>query len=119
MIYEKEKLLLETKNDCSGQMWFWIGSLVGRMAQDGEVPGMPTPTYGRIMNLAQVGQEFVRNVRCCVKIRVPFIYMHMLAALVMANNLMYSFNLGLTVGSSLVRAPGETLPSGDYERMVV
>ena len=30
----------------------WVTSLLTRMAADGEIPAMPTPTYGKIMSLA-------------------------------------------------------------------
>jgi len=34
-------------------LWTWVASLIGRMAQNGEIPPMPSPTYGRILNIVQ------------------------------------------------------------------
>merc|ERR1719272_1158450 len=48
-----ETEVLQLVDDPASLVWIWVASLVGRMAQDGEIPGMPTPTYGRIMNLVQ------------------------------------------------------------------
>jgi hypothetical protein len=45
-----ELKMLMTVSDPAGVMWNWISSLVARMAEDGEIPGMATPTYRRIMN---------------------------------------------------------------------
>ena len=38
--------------DPSQTLWVWVTSLLTRMAADGEIPAMPTPTYGKIMSLA-------------------------------------------------------------------
>ena len=34
-----------------------VTSLLTRMASDGEIPAMPTPTYGKIMSLADQASD--------------------------------------------------------------
>merc|ERR1719421_2235518 len=79
-------------------MWSWITPLVARMAEDGEIPAMATPTYGRIMNLAQDAHDGIRHVRTNISIRAPFVYVHMLASLVHINNIMNALCFGLVLG---------------------
>merc|ERR1712137_693383 len=59
-IHDKEKVAVEHLGDKPGQMWTWVDSLIGRMAMDGDIPPMASPTYGRIMNLAQSAQHGLR-----------------------------------------------------------
>merc|ERR1719214_520373 len=83
----EETAQLRPLSDHAGLLWIWIGSLIGRMAQDGEIPPMASPTYGRIMNLAQEAHNGIRNVKASVCVQTPFVYVHMLASLVHINNL--------------------------------
>lgn len=99
-VTEKEQDILEPINDCAGQLWIWVASLIGHMAQTGEVPGMPSPTYGRILDLCQSAQDGVRIVRTAIVVKLPFIYMHTLATLIHVNNIIFAISLGLTVGSA-------------------
>lgn len=96
-----ETEILRTVKDPAGAMWTWISSLLGRMAQDGEIPGMPTPTYGRIMNLAQGAHSGIRHVRSAISVRTPFIYVQLLASLVLINNVMNAINLGIVLGIAI------------------
>lgn len=93
----------ECELSVSTSLWMWVGSLVGRMAQDGEIPPMQSPTYGRIMNIAQDAHSGIRKVRAAVSVQVPFVYAHTLAILVHINNFFsavsFGITLGLTVGS--------------------
>jgi len=100
-ITEVEHEALSGVQDVPGQIWVWVGSLIGRMAVDGEVPPMASPTYGRIMNLCQVAQTSIRQVRTAMSVRTPFIYVHTLATLVHVTNLLFAVSLGLVIGSSL------------------
>lgn len=106
-----ELKLLMTVSDPAGVMWNWISSLVARMAEDGEIPGMATPTYGRIMNLCQDAHDGIRHVRSSISVRAPFVYVHMLASLVHINNLLNAFSLGLVFG---VAASGHLMHSGHH-----
>lgn len=90
--------ILKRVKDPAGAMWTWISSLLGRMAQDGEIPGMPTPTYGRIMNIAQDAHNGIRHVRSAISVRTPYVYVQMLASLVLMNNIMNAINLGIVLG---------------------
>merc|ERR1740117_2665868 len=78
----------------------WVTSLVGRMAQDGSIPPMPSPTYGRIMGLAQSAHGGIRQVRSCTNVQAPYIYVHMLAVVVHINNLLNAISFGLILGTS-------------------
>jgi len=94
----EERKILEPIGDKAGQMWIWVGSLVGRMAMDGDVPPMASPTYGRIMGLAQSAQEGLRQVRTSIIVQMPFVYVHTLACLVHLNCILLVITLGLAVG---------------------
>jgi hypothetical protein len=97
---ETEQDLLEGTRDICGQMWLWVGSLIGRMSQDGDLPPMQTPTYGRVLNICQTAQESLRQVRYARCVKVPFIYVHTLATLVHITNGLFAVSLGLVVGAS-------------------
>lgn len=99
-VTEKEQAILEGVQDCAGQMWLWVGTLVGHMAKSGEVPGMATPTYGRILSLCQDAQEGVRQVRTSIFVKLPFVYVHTLATLVHVTNILFAISLGCTLGSA-------------------
>jgi len=100
-VTESEHEMLRGVEDVPGQIWVWIGSLIGRMAVDGEVPPMASPTYGRIMNLCQLAQNSIRQVRTAMSVRTPFIYVHTLATLVHVTNVLFAVSLGLVIGSSM------------------
>eukprot|EP00434_Breviolum_minutum_P028477 symbB.v1.2.025193.t1/scaffold2433.1/size79213/7 len=51
-IYPHEKEILANVEDPSQTLWVWVTSLLTRMSSDGEIPPMPTPTYGKILGLA-------------------------------------------------------------------
>jgi predicted membrane chloride channel (bestrophin family) len=89
---------LKTTRDPPGIMFMWIAALIGNLAQDGWIPGMPTPTYGRIMNLCQDGHAGIRQVRANISIQAPLTYSHMLSTLVHFNNLLNASTLGVVIG---------------------
>lgn len=91
-----EEVFIE-HNRVSSQVWIWVASLIGRMAQDGDIPGMATPTYGRIMSLAQDAQEGIRQVRVSMTVQLPFIYVHTLAFLVHMNNICAAIDFGAVI----------------------
>jgi len=97
----EEKAIIEHLQDKPGQMWMWVGSLIGRMALDGDVPAMATPTYGRIMNLAQEAQHGLRQVRTSIIVQMPFVYVHTLAVLVHVNSILLAVNMGLAAGVTI------------------
>merc|ERR1712048_1510300 len=66
-------------DDHAAIIWIWVGLLLGRMAEDGEIPGMASPTYGRLMEEAQSAQAGIRRVRVSVVVQTPFVYVHTLA----------------------------------------
>lgn len=101
MITAEEAVLLKEAEDPAGMMWYWVASLVGRLAQDGVIPPMASPTYGRIMNLAQTAHGGIRHVKQNVTVQAPFIYVHMLSALVHVNNLICAISFGISFGTTV------------------
>lgn len=100
---EKNRLdecVKKCKVEKSGCMWLWVSSLIGRMAEDGEIPAMATPTYGRIMQLANDAQTGLRAIQTAVVVQMPFIYLHLLSVLVHVTCILQSINLGLAIGVS-------------------
>lgn len=95
-----QKLYME-KSQVSSLLWIWVANFLGRMAQDGDIPPMASPTYGRIMTLAQDAQEGIRQVRVSMTVQMPFIYVHTLAFLVHGSNIFSAFDLGLNVAVNL------------------
>lgn len=98
---EQEKEIMGKSGDKAGLLWVWVASYIGRLAKDGDIPPMLSPTYGRIMTLTQNAQDGIRTVKTSVGVQIPFIYTHMLATLVQLNNLLCAITFGLTMGSSL------------------
>lgn len=95
----EERAVLESiTGQRPAMMWMWIGSFIGRMAQDGDVPPMQSPTYGRIVNLAQDAQHGMRQVRSAIQVQMPFVYIHTLSTIVQVNNLLAAVSYGLTLG---------------------
>jgi len=75
-------------------------------AQNGEIPPMPSPTYGRILNIVQQAYGSIRDVRALHLIKAPFIYVHTLAILVHVNNILNAIGFGLVLGLALVEVVG-------------
>lgn len=100
-VSEKEKELLKGTQDTPGQLWTWIGSLIGRLALDGDVPPMASPTYGRLINLCQIAQDDIRIIRAAMFVKTPFLYVHTLASLVHVTNFLFAVALGFVLGTSL------------------
>merc|ERR1719482_1743573 len=106
LLTPQEVSVLRLTRDPPGMMWMWVAALIGRLAQDGWIPGMPTPTYGRIMNLCQSAHGGIRQVRAAISVQAPLTYTHMLATLVHINNLLNAVTFGivsgLAIGTSLM-----------------
>jgi len=98
MLEANEIEALKITRDPPGMMWMWVAALIGRLAQDGWIPPMPTPTYGRVMNLCQSAHAGIRQVRGNISMQAPLTYCHMLATLVHINNLLNAFTLGVVSG---------------------
>merc|ERR1719412_3417861 len=98
LIEDHEKPMLCRQKESYALLWTWVASLVGRMSQDGEIPPMASPTYGRILNIVQRAYGSIRDVRALHLIKVPFIYIHTLAVLVHVNNILNAIAFGLVCG---------------------
>jgi predicted membrane chloride channel (bestrophin family) len=101
LLTDSEITFLRTMRDPPGIMFMWIAALIGNLAQEGWIPAMPTPTYGRIMNLCQDGHAGIRGVRESISVQAPLNYTHMLATLVHLNNLLNAITLGIVAGLSI------------------
>jgi len=102
---EKERLMQHIKP--FALLWTWVASLIGRMAQNGEIPPMASPTYGRILDIVQKAYGSIRDVRQLQLVKAPFIYVHTLAVLVHVNNLLNAMAFGLVLGLTLLEFFGE------------
>jgi len=100
-VNKEEKAILMKTDDPAAIVWLWIASLVGRMAQDGDIPPMQSPIYARIMMLIQSATKGIREVRCSITVQVPYVYVQMLATLLHINNLLNAISFGLTSGVAL------------------
>jgi len=93
--------MLKTCEDPADMIWIWVASLNGRMSQDGWIPPMASPTYGRIMNLVQAAHSGIRTVKLAIIVQAPFNYVHMLATLVHVNNIFNAISFGIVTGSTI------------------
>jgi len=101
MLSKHEVEVLKMTRDPPGMMWMWVAALIGRLAQDGWVPPMPTPTYGRVMNLCQAAHAGIREVRAAISLQAPLTYTHMLSTLVHINNFLNALTFGLVSGLAI------------------
>merc|ERR1740121_2062267 len=92
---------LKTCEDPADMVWIWVASLVCRISQDGWIPPMASPTYGRIMNLVQAAHGGIRTVKLAIIVQAPFLYVHMLATLVHVNNIFNALSFGIVLGSTI------------------
>jgi len=99
-ITRKEMECLDKMTVPCQSLWVWITSLISRMSQDGEIPPMPTPTYGRVMMIAEKAVDGTRTVLASVAVQPPWVYVQMLAMLVTVNNLLTMACFGVTLGIS-------------------
>jgi len=91
---------LQGCGDPAGSVLMWAASVIGRLAQDGLIPPMASPTYGRIMNLLEGAHGGLRQIRATIDVQAPFVYIHMLALLVHVANIINAIGFGLTLGST-------------------
>ncbi|CAE7398417.1 NSUN2 [Symbiodinium pilosum] len=92
---------LQGMSDPALQIWVWAASYLGRLAQEGDIPPMASPIYGRLLQLVKTAQDALKNIRMVSEIQVPYVYMHTLAAVVHVSNILCATSFGLTLGSCL------------------
>eukprot|EP00928_Gymnodinium_smaydae_P014038 TRINITY_DN15093_c0_g1_i1.p1 TRINITY_DN15093_c0_g1~~TRINITY_DN15093_c0_g1_i1.p1 ORF type:complete len:440 (-),score=99.10 TRINITY_DN15093_c0_g1_i1:51-1310(-) len=112
---KQELNVLRKVEDPPGVIWTWVAGMLGRMAQDGDVPSLASPTYGRLMNLAQDAHSGIRAVRSAIHVQPPYIYVQMLATLVHLNNLINALSFGMSAGASVGTAMQRYDPAGLYK----
>lgn len=71
--------------DPAQTLWVWITSLLSRLAADGEIPPIPTPTYGRVITMAEQAYTGIRAVRASIRVQPPYVHVQMMAALVLVS----------------------------------
>lgn len=116
LVLPEEKEVLQACDEPCIMIWTWVASLVGRMAQDGDIPPMASPTYGRILNLVQMAYDSIRSVRANNTIQTPFIYVHLLSLLVHTNIILNAFSFGLTSGTAAARILDSGSTKGEIAR---
>jgi predicted membrane chloride channel (bestrophin family) len=108
LLQPEEVRLLKATREPATAIWTWVACAIGRHTQDGWLPPMQSPVYGRIMNLCQDSHSAIRDVRAAVTVQSAFVYIHFLATLVHINNLINAMTLGvvagLAIGTALIRA---------------
>jgi len=101
MLTSDEIKVLHHVSDPPSALWMWISSYVGHLAQEGILPPLASPTYGRIVGVSMEGFNAIRDVRSSISMQAPFIYVQMLSSLVHINNIVNALSFGLTWGASI------------------
>jgi len=101
IVSPKERRMLMRYNESYSLLWTWVASLVGRMASDGDIPPMATPTYGRILDIIKTAYASIRKTQAPFLIKAPFIYMHTLSLLVQVNNFINAAIFGIVLGKMI------------------
>lgn len=92
---------LEHIDDPCPILWLWVALFLGRLAADGDIPPMASPTYGRMVMLANDAQVALKEVRMCGEVKIPYLYTHTLSAVVHLNNILCAISMGLTLGACI------------------
>ncbi|CAE7209070.1 unnamed protein product [Symbiodinium sp. KB8] len=100
-IYKEEKAVLDEVEDPSQTLWVWVTSLLTSMSANGELPPIPSPTYGKILSWADKAYNGIREVQAAVCVQPPYVYVQMMAILVNVNNLMIAISFGMTLGVTI------------------
>lgn len=93
---ELEKL--QELTDPAGALWIWIGSLLGRYMEDGEIKTGAAPAFCRCMSLSGEALDRILCIRASITVQAPYIYVQMLASLVHINNVVNALSFGMTSG---------------------
>lgn len=96
----EELQIMRNTNDPPANLWVWIGLYLGRLSDEGIIPPMGSPIYTRFLNSSQRSFDCIRDIRSCVTLQAPFVYVHMLAYLVHVNNLANAISFGIVCGAS-------------------
>ncbi|CAK9082437.1 unnamed protein product [Durusdinium trenchii] len=92
---------LEGIDDPCPILWLWVALFLGRLASDGDIPPMASPTYGRMVMLANDAQVALKEIRMTTEVKIPYLYTHTLSAIVHLNNILCAISMGLTLGSCI------------------
>lgn len=100
-VTETELEDLKKMADPAIQIWVWVASFLGSLAQEGEIPPMASPIYGRLLQIVKSAQDSMKQIRAVREVQVPYVYTHTLAAVVHVSNILCATSMGLTLGSCL------------------
>lgn len=100
-VTDKELEDLKKMADPAIQIWVWVASFLGSLAQEGEIPPMASPIYGRLLQIVKSAQDSMKQIRAVREVQVPYVYTHTLAAVVHVSNMLCATSMGLTLGSCL------------------
>jgi len=76
--------------------------MLARLSQDGEIPGLNTPTYNALMaSSKKAAQACILKAKGCLSVQMPFPYSHMLATLVHINNYILAVMSGISMGTAI------------------
>jgi hypothetical protein len=101
VLEDGEIAVIKSMGDPASMMWIWVASYIGRMANDGWIPPMQSPTYGLLMSCVKEAHHAIRSVRQSVLVQAPFVYVHLLASLVHVNNIVNAISFGIVLGSCI------------------
>lgn len=97
-----ESALLAGAVDISQLVIIWVESYIAKLSIDGYIPAMPTPTYGRMMQVSvSEAQKGLRTIKQSVRVQTPFTYVHLLAVMVHVNNAMTAVMGGVMIGTTV------------------
>lgn len=54
---------LKKMADPAIQIWVWVASFLGSLAQEGEIPPMASPIYGRLLQIVKSAQDAMKQIR--------------------------------------------------------
>ena len=99
-LWQEPRKLKDIDDPCP-ILWLWVALFLGRLAADGDIPPMASPTYGRMVMLANDAQVALKEVRMCGEVKIPYLYTHTLSAVVHLNNILCAISMGLTLGACI------------------
>lgn len=99
-VLPEEADMLQEVADAPGTLWIWIGTLLGRFAEDGLIRTLAAPSFARLTTLSGEGLDRIIQVRSSIVVQAPYIYVQMLSSLVHINNIVSAISFGMTTGVS-------------------
>lgn len=70
-VTESELEDLKKMADPAIQIWVWVASFLGSLAQEGEIPPMASPIYGRLLQIVKSAQDSMKQIRAVREFKYP------------------------------------------------